>query len=91
MYEFELKRIQRLVKSGKFVMTDHAIDEMNEDNLMFADIKNIVATGEIINVRRDERSNEKKYNIAGETLECYQAEIICKVISDVVIITVYVL
>jgi len=45
MYEFELRRLQKLIKHGKFVMTDHAIDEMNEDNLLFFDIINIFLTG----------------------------------------------
>jgi DNA replication initiation complex subunit (GINS family) len=93
MSEFELRRIQKLVKQGCYIITDHAIDEMNEDDLLFADIINIILTGFIRGKETDDKTKEQKYIICGKTLNDYQAEVVCKIskVAEIVIITVYVL
>jgi aspartate 1-decarboxylase len=43
-----LERIQQLVREWRYEVTDHAWDEMAEDNLLLADVETAILTGEIV-------------------------------------------
>jgi hypothetical protein len=48
-----LERIRRLVRELRYEVTDHAWDEMAEDNLLLVDVETAMLTGDV--VREDRR------------------------------------
>jgi hypothetical protein len=43
-----LERIRELVRESRYEMTDHAWDELAEDNLLLIDIETAILTGEVV-------------------------------------------
>lgn len=83
MFEAILHQIQASVRVGRYVMTVHAEEEMNDDNF----------NGAITERQRDHRTQEWKYLICGPSTTQVMVEVATKLRpSDlVVILTVYVL
>lgn len=81
------------IRLRQYVMTIHADEEMDDDELTIFDVENAVLTGEIIERQRDRETNEFKYRIRGKTVE--GSESVATVVKfglsgKLVIITVYV-
>jgi hypothetical protein len=72
-------------------MTHHALDEMIADNLYAQDIEHIIMGGSIVRMEIDKQSRERKYVILGKSMDGYEAEVVAKIVGNVVIITVYLL
>jgi len=91
MYERILKSMREKVRSREYVMTIHAEEEMNNDELTIYDIEHGILRGEISERQKDKVSAEWKYRLRGETLDGEVLEIIAKlgVTGKLVIITVY--
>ncbi len=53
------QRIQRAVRAGRYVFTDHAVEEAQADNLRFSDIVGILLQGEIDSVYTDDPRGER--------------------------------
>lgn len=68
MFERILKQFREKVRTRQYVMTLHASEEMDEDDLSIFDIESVVLSGNIIERQRDSASSEWKYLIKGETL-----------------------
>jgi len=83
--------MRRLVLEQRYIVTLHADDEMNADDLAVCDLERIVLTGEIIERQRDAMMSEYKYRVRGRDLGGSAAEVVAKVSSTgkVVFITVY--
>lgn len=79
------------VRTRQYVMTLHAEEEMNNDDLTIFDVERCILTGKIVERQRDTLTAEWKYRIIGETFDGIQAEIVAKLsITDkLVIVTVY--
>jgi hypothetical protein len=43
-----LNRIRELIRQGRYDLTDHAWDEMVDDNLLLVDLETAILTGEIV-------------------------------------------
>lgn len=54
MYSRILKRMREKIRTREYVMTLHAEEEMNEDNLAIYDIESAILTGEIIGRLKNE-------------------------------------
>ncbi|HEX8599726.1 MAG TPA: DUF4258 domain-containing protein [Chloroflexia bacterium] len=91
MFEQVLRKMREKVRTRQYVMTLHAEEEMNDDNLSIFDVEHCILTGTIVERQRDVTTAEWKYRIAGETFGGSQAEVIAKlsVVDKLVIITVY--
>ena len=91
MYERILQQMQEKIRSRQYVMTLHAEEEMDEDELSIFDIESLILTGSIIERQRDSETAEWKYIIEGGTIEGSIACVVGKisVTSMLVIITVY--
>lgn len=91
MYDRILKRMREAIRTRNYVMTLHAEDEMNDDNLSIFDVERIILTGEIIERQKDEVTKEWKYLIEGDTILNFAAIAVSKlaVTGKLVIITVY--
>lgn len=86
-------QIRALVRALHYVVTTHASDELDDDNLSILDLENIVLTGRISERQRDRETREVKCVIQGSTLDGSVAETIVKVGhgGKLIFITVYAL
>ncbi len=93
MFDEILRRMREKITSQQYVMTLHAEEEMNDDNLTIYDVEQGILTGEILERQKDRVTAESKYRIRGTTVDGGEVEIIAKLspTGKVVIITIYVL
>jgi len=68
MYDAELKRMQELVRTRGYVMTLHAEDEMDVDDLSIFDVESVILTGQISERQRDRQPDEWKVLVSGQAL-----------------------
>jgi len=52
MFERILRRLRRLIQNGQYVLTVHAEEEMEADNLNVFDVAQCVLTGRIVERQR---------------------------------------
>jgi hypothetical protein len=67
MYGRILKRIQAKIRIRQYVMTLHAEEEMDDDELSIFDIERCILTGKIIERQKDRDTEEWKYVIEGQS------------------------
>ena len=91
MSNFTISHLRGLVRSLNYVISIHAVEELDDDNLTIFDLENIILTGKIIERQRDRKTREGKCVIRGFTLNDRKAETVVKVGSTgrLVVITVY--
>ncbi|VEN74704.1 conserved hypothetical protein [Candidatus Desulfarcum epimagneticum] len=91
MHDRILKTMREAIRNRQYIMTLHAEEEMNDDNLSIFDIENIVLTGEIIERQRDIITKESKYLIEGKSFSGVLIIVVAKlsITGKLVIITVY--
>lgn len=87
-----ISHLRQLIRTLSYVVSNHAADELDDDNLSILDLENVVLTGHITERQRDRVTHETKYVIQGETLDGHAAEVVAKVghTGRLFIITVYV-
>jgi hypothetical protein len=92
MAQATISHFRQLIRSLSYVVSTHAAEELEDDNLSILDLENIVLTGQIKERQRDAQTREVKYVVAGITLDGAAAEVIVKVGfgGKLVVITVYV-
>jgi len=92
MFERILKRMQDKVRTGQYVMTLHAEEEMNDDELTVFDVEHGILTGEIIERQKDQATSEWKYLVRGQTFAGDSVVMAVKLsfTDKLVIITLYV-
>jgi hypothetical protein len=73
------------------VVSIHAVEELDDDNLTIFDLENIIFTGQIIERQRDRKTREVKCIVSGVTLAGAPAETVVKLgpTGKLVVITVY--
>lgn len=49
-----LESIRECIREGRYDETDHAWDEMADDNLLLVDVETAILTGEIVRVDTDD-------------------------------------
>ena len=93
MWDGVLARIRRLVLERRYVVTLHADDELDADDLTVYDLERIVLTGAIVERQRDRATGESKYRVRGNTIGGAGAETVVKLAmtGKVVFLTVYTL
>ncbi len=92
MYDRILKRMQEKIRTRQYVMTLHAEEEMDDDELSIYDIERCVLTGEIIERQKDTVTKEWKYVIEGQSVSGDKVGTVAKLslAGKLFIITVYV-
>ena len=92
MTQVSIAHLRQLIRTLSYVVSTHAADELEDDNLSILDLENVVLTGEIIERQRDRSTRETKYIVQGSTLDGAAAEVVAKVghTGRLFIITVYV-
>lgn len=86
-----ISHFRQLIRTLRYVVSTHAAEELEDDNLSILDLENIVLTGQIQERQRDVQTREVKYVISGITLNGAAAEAVVKVGfgGRLVVITVY--
>lgn len=91
MFERILKRFRERIRSGEFVMTLHAVEEMEDEGLSILDVEHALLTGKITRRQKDEETQEWKYLVNGRSLSQDELVVVAKLSPNdkLVIITVY--
>ena len=91
MFDQILLRMREKVRALDYVMTIHAEEEMEDDDISILDVEHIILTGEIIERQQDQETGEWKYLIAGNTLANDPIIVVANLAltGTLVIITVY--
>lgn len=91
MFEKVRNKMREKVSSLEYVMTVHAEEEMENDNLSIFDVENGILTGKIVERQKDIERDEWKYLVSGKTLDDKDIIVVAKISSTdtLVIITVY--
>ena len=91
MFDRILRRMREKIRTRQYVITLHANEEMDNDNLTIYDVEHGILTGEIIEREKDKVTAEWKYRIRGETVAGTEVEEMAKLspTGRLVIITVY--
>ena len=91
MYDRILKRLQQKVRVGEFVITLHADEEMDADELSIVDVEHCILNGRILERQKDPGTGESKYRIRGQTRAGQEMDTIAKFgpTGKLMIITVY--
>lgn len=91
MFERILRRLREKVRARQYVMTVHAVEEMDDDGLTVFDIERTILTGKIIERQKDTVSGEYKYLIQGRAITDDEVIVVTKLspTDKLVIITVY--
>ncbi len=91
MYERILNLMQEKIRLQEYVMTLHAEEEMNDDNLSIFDVEQGILTGNIIEKQKDHVTAEWKYLIEGKTVAGNLVVVVAKlsITGKLIIITVY--
>jgi hypothetical protein len=91
VFERVLKQMRDKVRGRQYVMTLHAEEEMNDDELTVFDVERGILTGEIVERQKDTETGELKYLIKGQTVAGSEIVVATKMslTGKMVIITVY--
>lgn len=86
-----ITHFRNLVRAKQYVVTAHAAEELEDDDLSILDLEHIVLTGVIIEWQHDQVTAENKHLIVGGTLHGFEAETVVKIgaTGKLIFITVY--
>ena len=92
MTQVTIAHLRHLIRTLSYVVSTHAADELEDDNLSILDLESIILTGQVIERQRDRTTRETKYVIQGTTLEGDAGEVVVKVgqHGKLVVITIYI-
>lgn len=87
-----ITHLRDLVRAKNYVVSHHAADELEDDNLTILDLESIVLTGEIVERQNDQQTDETKHLVNGGTIAGHEAETVVKIgfTGTLIFITVYV-
>ena len=85
MFERTLGRFRSLIRSGEYLLSIHALEEMAED------VENVILTGSIVERQIDRATRERKYVFLGRDLAGDPVGVVAKIgaAGKAVILTVY--
>jgi hypothetical protein len=86
-----LSKMREKIRTRQYVMTLHAEEEMNDDDLTIYDVERGILTGKIVERQKDSKTGEWKYLIKGLTFFEDEVMVVVKFgpTDKLVIITLY--
>ncbi len=92
MAQPSISRIRDCIRTLNYVVSLHAAEELDDDNLTILDLETIILTGQVTERQRDRKTREVKLVVHGRTIEGRAAETIVRFspIGTLFIITVYI-
>jgi len=84
---------RKLIRSKNYVVSHHAADELEDDDLTILDLESIVLTGQIVERQHDGETDETKLVVNGRSIADHEAEAVVKIgfSGELIFITVYVI
>ena len=79
MSRLSIVRVRDLVRSVNYVVSLHAAEELEDDNLTILDLENILLTGRIVERQKDRGTRETKTVIRGRILDDREGEAVVKI------------
>ncbi|OQW64408.1 MAG: hypothetical protein BVN28_03115 [Nitrospira sp. ST-bin4] len=91
MFERTLGRFRSLIRSGEYLLSIHALEEMAEDDVLTENVENVILTGGIVERQIDRATRERKYVFLGRDLAGGPIGVVAKIgaVGKVVVLTVY--
>ena len=91
MAQTTISQFRHLVRTLNYVVSTHAAEELDDENLSILDLESIILTGQITERQRDAQTREVKCVVAGATLDGSAAEAVVKVgfTGRLIVITAY--
>ena len=91
MAQATIRQLRYLIRTLNYVVSTHAAEALEDDNLSILDLENILLTGQIAEHQRDAQTREVKCVVAGVTLDGSPGEAVIKVgfTGKLIVITVY--
>ena len=82
-----------MIRTLNYVVSTHAAEVLEDDNLSILDLENIILTGQVTERQRDIQTRESKVVVAGITLDDKPAQAVVKIgfTGKLIVITAYVL
>lgn len=91
MAQLTISQFRHRIRTLNYIVSTHAADELEDDNLSILDLESIILTGRIAERQRDAQTREVKCVVAGTTLGGAAAEAVVEIgfTGKLVVITVY--
>jgi hypothetical protein len=91
MFDRILRLMRDKIRKREYIMSIHAEEEMDNDELSIYDVECVILNGKILERQKDKNTAEWKYKIYGQTISNNEAEVIVKLspTGKLVVITVY--
>ena len=91
MYSRILKQMREAVRLRHYIVTLHAVEEMDDDDFLIFDVEHCILHGEIVSRQKDYKTEEWKYLIQGATFQERGICVVTKmsITGKLVVITVY--
>ena len=91
MFESILAQLKEYVRHNQYVVTIHAAEEMDEDDLSIYDVESVILSGEIIERQKDHERSEWKYLVRGRSIDGNRVIVVLKIgpTDKMIIITVF--
>ena len=91
MHEKVLNGMRALVLASRYVMTDHAENEMDDEGFTIYDVESAILTGTIQKRQKDQETGEWKYVVRGNALSGIDLCVVAKIgpMGKLVFITVF--
>jgi hypothetical protein len=88
-----ISQLRNLIRTLNYVVSTHAAEELEDDNLTILDLENIILSGQITERQRDLQTRESKVLVSGITLDGKPAQTVVKIgfTGKLIVITIYVL
>ncbi len=93
MAQLTINHLRHLIRTLNYVVSTHATEELDDDDISILDLENIILSGQIIERQRDRQTREIKYLVSGSTLDSRTAQTVVKVgfTGKLIVITAYAL
>lgn len=91
MFEEELRQMRECVHRGRLLLSEHALQRMQERRLGIYDVERTIRTGRIIKQQRDSITGELKYIVRGQPYALFHVEVVVKFTTNkwLKVLTVY--
>jgi hypothetical protein len=91
MFVRTLKQMRAKIRAGEYIMSEHADEEMDEEDLVIHDVECAILSGAVQERQKDRLTGEWKYRIRGESAGGAPVEVIAKISPSgkLVVVTVY--
>ena len=91
MYPRILKKLRDYIRESRYIVSVHADEQMDEDNLSIFDVERTILTGQIAERQKDKETGEWKYIVKGNSMDGRRVVVVTKLgpTGKAIIITVF--